>query len=53
MEYGDNESQIMQPVQDENAKKKNKLGKSKAKQRTDLDDFLMNHKLGLLAMIKR
>ena len=24
MEYGDNESQIMQPVQDENAKKKKK-----------------------------
>ena len=28
MEYGDNESQIMQPVQDENAKKK-KWGKAK------------------------
>ena len=36
MEYGDNESQIMQPVQDENAKKK-KMGRSKAKQREELN----------------
>ena len=37
MEYGDNESQIMQPVQDENAKKKKKMGRSKAKQREELN----------------
>lgn len=38
MEYGDNESQIMQPVQDENAKKKkNGEKQSKAKRRTELN----------------